>query len=394
MNTLNLLWLLLPVATACGWWAALRSQYKTPQEAPGWFNPDYFRGIHHVLNAEPDKAITVFSQVLEAHSDLIDIHLVLGNLFRQRGETERAVRVHQNLLARPDLATKRQAQVLLELGRDYLQAGLLDRAEALFQDLCTKKQYVPEALQHLRALYLQEKAWLACLQTSEALEKISHEDLSLEKSHFFCELAVQRQQLGQTAQTKLYLKRALHTHPGCVRAHHLLGQMAWQAGKHHSALSHWQQTIRTDPGYLPAVWSDLFNAHQTLGKLAELNTLLIEIGNKIPKSAIVLYQAEVLQQCEDPSMTANFLLQTIQQSPTIPTVIAYLQQYINQPCPIDLQTLSAALQQIQQQQTQYQCHQCGFQSRSLHWQCPRCLSWGSARWQAIIVQGNAGSHSQ
>ncbi len=379
MNTLNLLWLLLPIAAACGWWAALRSQHKAAPKTPDWLNPACFRGIHHVLNEEPDKAIAIFSQMLEAHSDLIDIHLVLGSLFRQRGETERAVRVHQNLLARPDLTAKRRSQVLLELGRDYLQAGLLDRAETLFQDLCAKKQYLPEALQHLRILYLQEKAWLSCLQTSEALEKATKKDLSPEKSHFFCELATQAQRLGQIAQTRLYLKRALRIHPGCVRANHLLGQIAWQTGKHRVALSHWQQTVRDDPSYLPEVWPDLFNACQTLDKLTELNTLFAEIGDAVPGSDIALYQAEVLQQCEDQTAAANFLLNAIRQFPAIPAITAYLQKHIDHPQTIDLKILSAALQQIQQQQTQYQCRQCGFQSRALHWQCPRCSIWGTIR---------------
>ncbi len=379
MNTLNLLWLLLPIAAACGWWAALRSRHKAIPETPDWLNPNYFRGIHHVLNEEPDKAIVIFSQMLDTHSDLIDIHLILGSLFRQRGETERAVRVHQNLLARPDLTAKRQAQILLELGRDYLQAGLLDRAETLFQDLRTKKQCIPEALEYLRTLYLQEKAWLSCLQTSEALEKTTRKDLSLEKSHFFCELAAQAQQLGQIAQTRLYLKRALRIHPGCVRANHLLGQIAWQAGQHRVALSCWRQAAQDDPSYLPEVWQDLFNACQKLNKLNELNTLFTEIRDAVPDSTITLYQAEVLQQCGDQTTATDFLLNTIHQSPTIPAIIAYLQQHTDRPQTIELNILSAALQQIQQQQAQYQCRQCGLQLRALHWKCPRCSAWSTIR---------------
>ncbi len=379
VNTLNLLWLLLPIAATCGWWAALRSRHKAASTTPDWVNPDCFRGIHHVLNEEPDKAVMVFSQILETRSDLVDIHLILGSLFRQQGETGRAVQVHQNLLARPDLTTKRQAQILLELGRDYLQAGLLDRAETLFQDLRTKKQCVPEALRHLRSVYLQEKAWLSCLQTSEALEKATQEDLSLEKSHFFCELAIEAQHLGQIAQTKLYLKRALKMHPGCVRANHLLGQIAWQAGKHRSAISHWQQTVRDDPGYLPEVWPDLLHAHQTLDTLAELNTLLTEIADVVPKPAITIYQAEVLQECKNQIIATDLLLNAIKQSPSIPAITAYLQQHTDQTHAIDLKTLSAGLRKIQQQQTQYQCRQCGFQSHKMHWQCPRCSAWGTIR---------------
>jgi lipopolysaccharide biosynthesis regulator YciM len=379
VNTLNLLWLLLPVAAAGGWWAALRSRRQTIPVTTDWLKPDYFRGIQHILNEESDQAVTIFSRMLETRSDLIDIHLVLGSLLRQRGETERAVRLHQNVLARPDLTTRQQAQVLLELGRDYLQAGLLDRAEALFQDLCAKKQCVPEALRHLRTLYLHEKAWLSCLQTSEALEKATNEDLSLEKSHFFCELATQAQRLGQIAQTKFYLKRALRMHPGCVRANHLLGQLAWQAKKYRAALSHWQQTVRDDPSYLPEVWPDLFQAHQTLDKLDELNTLIADIGAAVPASGTAPYRAEVLQQCADQATASDMLLHAIQQTPTLSSITTYLQQHPAQTQTPELKILTAALQHIQQQQPQYQCRQCGFQSHRLHWQCPRCSTWGSIR---------------
>lgn len=198
---------------------------------------------------------------------------------------------------------------------------------------------------------------------------------------FFCELATQSQHSGQITQTRLYLKRALRMHPGCVRANHLMGQLAWQAGRHHAALSHWQQIVRDDPGYLPEVWPDLFNACQTLNKLAELSHLLGEITDTMPASGIPLYQAKILQQCEDQATATDFLLNVIRHSPTIPAITAYLQQHTGQMQTIDRDTLSAALQQIQQEQTEYQCRQCGFQSRALHWQCPRCSAWGSVRHQ-------------
>jgi len=381
LDTLNLVWLLLPVAAACGWWAAVRSLRKpSPKSAAMWHSPACFRGLHHVLNEEPDKAIAVFSEMLAVDNETIETHLVLGSLFRQRGELERAVRVHQNLLARPALKLEQQAQVLLELGRDYMQAGLLDRAEAVFQDLRTKKQLVPEALQHLRTIFQQEKDWLACLQTSEALEKVGGEDLSLEKSHFFCELAAEARQTNQMKQAKRYLQRALAMHRNCVRAQHLLGQIAWQAGQSTVALRYWHATVKQDPAYLPELWSELLAAHRALGSLDTLQDILVQACAAAPELGVELLQAELIQQRAGREQAALFLASYVQQSPSVIGVAAWLKQYAAEGSdPTQLRILSTVLQRLLAQKTAYQCSQCGFQARALHWQCPRCLTWSTVR---------------
>ena len=131
----ELLLLLLPIAAASGWLAARRSERKQQKACVGETGPVYFRGLNHLLNEEPDKAIDAFVEMLEVDSDTVETHLALGNLFRRRGEVERAIRIHQNLIARPALTREQRAQALLELGQDYMRAGLFDRAENLFREL-------------------------------------------------------------------------------------------------------------------------------------------------------------------------------------------------------------------------------------------------------------------
>src|SRR4030065_2811850 len=133
---LQLLLLLLPIAAISGWITGYRHKKSTEIEAnPSLIPHDYFLGLNYLINEQPDKAVDVFIKMLEVNTDTVETHLALGNLFRRRGEVDRAIRIHQNLIARPSLRREQRSQALLELGQDYMQAGLLDRAESLFKEL-------------------------------------------------------------------------------------------------------------------------------------------------------------------------------------------------------------------------------------------------------------------
>ena len=148
---------LLPVAALSGWLLAMRHYKKQPQRHAKAFNPEYFKGLNYLLNEQPDKAIDVFIGLLEVNSETVETHLALANLFRRRGETERAIRIHQNLIARPSLHGEQRLQAMVELGLDYMHAGVLDRAEHLFLELLQQPQPHPEAAKQLMRIYQQEK---------------------------------------------------------------------------------------------------------------------------------------------------------------------------------------------------------------------------------------------
>jgi len=153
----DLLWLLLPLAAASGWWVARLDHQNRPGKGARDFPSAYFKGLNFLLNEQPDKAIEVFIKVLEVDSETAETHLALGNLFRRRGEVERAIRIHQNLIARPTLDKEQRSQALLELGQDYLKAGLFDRAENLFIELAENRLHSQPALRFLMQIYQQER---------------------------------------------------------------------------------------------------------------------------------------------------------------------------------------------------------------------------------------------
>ena len=148
-----LFWLLLPVAAASGWFLAKYDRHRRAQARD--LPTAYFKGLNFLLNEQPDKAIEVFVQALEVNSETVETHLALGSLFRRRGEVDRAIRIHQNLIARPMLDKVQRAHALLELGQDYLKAGLFDRAENLFLELVDARPYNEAALRFLMNIYQQ-----------------------------------------------------------------------------------------------------------------------------------------------------------------------------------------------------------------------------------------------
>jgi lipopolysaccharide biosynthesis regulator YciM len=378
----ELLWLLLPVAAASGWWGAMRSVRKPLPAPPDKQNPAYFHGLNHLLNEEPDKAIDIFVEMLEVDSETVETHLALGNLFRQRGEVERAIRIHQNLIARPTLSNEQHAQALLELGQDYLRAGLYDRAEKLFQELKEKRLHTAQVLQHLTTIYQQEKEWQACLQTAEALEKHSQQDLSLEKSHYYCELAMQAKAAEQYTKAHHDLKAALATNPACVRANHLMARLAWDKGDIPTAMQLLRDILDHNVHYLPEIIREMIAGHQKLGTLQDLRALLEQITGQHPKSGAELYVAELIQLEEGNQPAAQYLTRYIRNTPSLPGLRQLVElECLNHGQHHLLCDVLNHLNKILQKHNNYQCHKCGFQASTLHWQCPSCHRWSTIQQQ-------------
>lgn len=382
-----LLWLLLPVAAASGWWAAMRSARKRQARTRQEGNPVYFRGLNHLLNEEPDKAIDVFVEMLEVDSDTVETHLALGNLFRRRGEVERAIRIHQNLIARPALSREQRGQALLELGQDYMRAGLYDRAENLFLELKQSHMHVRHVLRNLLTIYQQEKDWEACLRTAEEIERESGESQALEKSHYYCELALKARRQGQSTQAQRYLKRALGSYRGCVRATHLMARFALEQGDSQEGLRLLRSTVDQAPDYLPEVLREISEGYRSLGQLAQLRSFLEDMAAKHPNRGTELYLADLIRQQEGDSAAADYLADYIARTPSMPGLIRLVELQCSSPSMGNdhlLHNVRSHLHRLLAERVNYQCSKCGFQAKTLHWQCPSCRSWSSIKRKPLL----------
>ena len=382
-----LLWLLLPVAAASGWWAALRSARRQQARHQHEANPVYFKGLNHLLNEEPDKAIDVFVEMLEVDSDTVETHLALGNLFRRRGEVERAIRIHQNLIARPALSREQRGQALLELGQDYMRAGLYDRAEKLFQELKQSHMYVANVLRNLRTIYQQEKDWEACLRTAEEIERDSGEAQGIEKSQYYCELAELARKQGREAEARRYLKRALSSHKGCVRANHMLARYAFENGDMAEGLRLLRMTIDQDPEYLPEVLREIVEAYRALGRPGDLRVFLQDMVARHPNHGTELYLAELIREQDGNTAAADYLADYIARTPSMPGLIRLVELQCSSPSMGNdhlLHNVRSHLHRLMAERVNYQCGKCGFQAKTMHWQCPSCRGWGSIKRRPLL----------
>src|SRR3990167_859744 len=217
---------LLPFATGgLGWLIGRYFWQKTTSEQNNNLPADYFVGLNYLINEQPDKAVDVFILLLEVNSETIETHLALGSLFRRRGEVDRAIRMHQNLIARPQLSKHYRAQALEALGQDYLHAGVIDRDEKLFLELVEMGEKNIPSLRSLLHIYQQEKDWLQAIETAQKLAAVSGETMDPTIAQYYCEIAEQVMEEGAMHQASRYLKRAKAIDPDCVMASLMRGNI-------------------------------------------------------------------------------------------------------------------------------------------------------------------------
>ncbi len=381
----ELLLLLLPLAAASGWLAARSSARKERGQCVGETGPVYFRGLNHLLNEEPDKAIDAFVEMLEVDSDTVETHLALGNLFRRRGEVERAIRIHQNLIARPALTREQRAQALLELGQDYMRAGLFDRAENLFRELKETKLHVRPALNHLLVIYEKERDWQACLEVADQLESISGNKMLLQKSHYHCELALAAKSQGRAADASTQLKKALNTYRGCVRANHLQAQFAADQGDDRAAIRILRQTAEQDASYLPEVLPEIVASYRHLGDMPGLRSFLEEAAEAHPGVGAELALTDLIKEQDGEVQAAAYLAGQLAREPSLTLLLRSIE--LNARLPESqsarfLESLRPHIRRLLDQKPLYQCTHCGFSAKTLHWQCPSCRRWSTVKRKA------------
>ena len=187
---------------AAGWALGRFGERDEFEDAPAPLNIDYLKGLNFLLNEQTDQALEHFLQMVRVDDQTIETHFALGSLFRRRGEVDRAIRIHQNIIARPDLAAEQRDQALFSLAKDYLGAGLLDRAEKLFVRLAQGSRFQVQALENLCRIYEQEKDWEKAIDAGQRLELLGGRSLALQIAHYYCELAESAAAKGDYAEAR------------------------------------------------------------------------------------------------------------------------------------------------------------------------------------------------
>lgn len=378
----ELLWLLLPVAAASGWIMARRPMPPAPRSRARDINPDYFQGINFLLNEQPDKAIEVFIRMLEVDSDTVETHLALGNLFRRRGEVDRAIRIHQNLIARPTLSMSQRSAALLELGQDYMRAGWLDRAESLFEELLEGGLHTLPALRHLLDIYQQEKDWDKAIAVAKRLEGGSGPLMQPVIAQFHCELAEQALKKGDDNQAGHFLKRALGHDKNCVRASLLQGRIALRVDNCKAALKAFRQVEEQDIDYLPEILEQMRQCYEQANTLDVLKQYLRDILERYDGISPVLMLADLLARTEGDAVAVEFMTAQLRRRPSVRGLGRLIELNLlgaSGKGKDDLLILRDLVAQLLKNKPIYKCGHCGFAGKSLHWQCPTCKEWNAVK---------------
>lgn len=378
---IDLLFLLLPVAAASGWLVARRG--GRPRPAGGGRDPAFFRGLNYLLDEQPDKAIDVFLKLAEVDPETVETHLALGSLFRRRGEVDRAIRIHQNLVARPSLSKEQRAYAVFELGQDYMRAGLFDRAESLFGELVEQKLHRRRALVRLREIYQQEKDWRRCLEVAQQLQSVTDESMSTEIAQYHCELAEEALKAGDAEAARESLRGAQAADASCVRATMLRAQMEMAGGDAKGAAVLYRQVGEQRPEYLSEILSELREAYRHAGRTDLLGDLQ-RFYREHPNVPVMRALSDIIEQEQGEEAAVGFLTDHLARHADLAGLERLLELQCrrlkgeDQTCATQRAAL-AVIRQLHARQPHYQCEYCGFAARHLHWQCPSCKHWGSIK---------------
>lgn len=374
---LDFWWLLaIPVAFALGWAASRYDLNKLLSEGTN-LPRSYFRGLNFLLNEQPDKAIDAFIEVARLDPETVELHFALGNLFRRRGETDRAIRVHQNLLSRNDLPANERDHALFELGQDFLKAGLLDRAEETLHMLADGN-YALDAQRALLAIYQIEKEWNKSIETARRIEAMSDTLLGVEIAHFHCELAQDALQRKEAGAAEEQLRLALVANPQNVRATILSGDAAAASGDARAAIAHWRRVEAQNAAYLPLVAEKMMKAYDGLGEGAQGAELLKDYAERYPSNDLLDVAYQYILQLSGTEAAHALARTQMEKSPNLSGMLHLLDAQIasaDEARRSELEMMRALIKQRTKNLPRYTCQNCGFRARLFYWQCPGCSGW-------------------
>lgn len=377
-----LILLLLPVAAYSGWWTAKRTLQRSDNGYKRRLHPEYFKGLNYVLNEQPDKAIEVFIKMLEVDSETVETHLALGNLFRRRGEVDRAIRIHQNLIARPTLSHEERALALLELGMDYMRSGLFDRAEGLFLELVEDGNYTAQAFRQLLDIYQQEKDWDNAIIIARRLEALSGERLDAMIAQFHCEKAMPQVAAGKYKEARDHLRKALNLDSRCVRASLIEGEIAKKENKIRAAIKAYKRVEKQDPEYLSEIIHPLRECYAELGKTDEYIDYLKYLMDQHGGTTALLSLTDILSEMEGEEAAIKFMSSELRKRPTVYGVNRLLEYAISKSesgMRGSLMMIKDMTGELLENRPIYKCNQCGFDAKNLHWRCPGCQNWNTVK---------------
>jgi lipopolysaccharide biosynthesis regulator YciM len=373
-------WMLIifPIVFGMGWLAARVDTKKLLSESNA-LPQSYFQGLNFLLNEQQDKAIEAFIEVVKVDPQTVELHFALGSLFRRRGEVDRALRMHHNLVDRADLDDEKRQQAIFELAQDYLKAGILDRAESLFREL-EKSPYGKPSLEFLLELFQKEHDWLKAIGVAQRLSVVSGQSYSKQTSFFYCELAAEKIAAGNVVAAREHLQQALQAYPQAVRATMMLGDMLVNESQTEAAITTWKNIETQNPQYLPLVAESILNAYCSLNRELDGMVLLRDYLSKYHSIDLMNVVFDGVLKNEGPAAAYQLVLDELERNPTLLALDKLLEARLLEVTidkRADIELVKNLVHKRTRNLAMHHCANCGFNARIFYWHCPACQAWDS-----------------
>ncbi|MDR0807453.1 MAG: lipopolysaccharide assembly protein LapB [Enterobacteriaceae bacterium] len=380
---LELLFLLLPVAAAYGWYMGRRGVQQERQQEANKLSRGYVDGVNFLLSNQQDKAVDLFVDMLKEDGDAFEAHLTLGNLFRSRGEVDRAIRIHQSLVESASLSFEQRLLATQQLGWDYMAAGLYDRAESMFNQLIDEQDFRISALKQLLIIHQATSDWLQAIDVADKLVKAGKEYFRIEIAHFYCELALQSMSSDDLDKAMALLKKAATADKNCARVSIMVGRIWIARGDDIKAIEALERVIDQDKDFVSETIPMLHECYQRLDQPDQWVGYLKRCVAENTGSAAELMLADMLELRKGRDAAQLYINRQLQSHPTMRGFHRLMDYQLSEAeegrAKESLLILREMVGEQIRTKPRYRCEKCGLTANSLYWHCPSCKSWSTVK---------------
>lgn len=369
---------IIPIAIGFLWLLFRTKQSHKRQQST--LSSEYFKGLNYLLNDEQGKALDVFVKLVESNWDTIDMQFTLGKIYRKNGEMDKAIKIHQGLIARPSLPERYRSAILQELGYDYLGAGWFDRAEGLFKEVLIQDEKSGEARHNLILIYQQEKDWYKAIEIAVDLYSENPTVIGPMIAHYYCELAEICKTKGDISQLLNNAEKAMGYDATCVRASLLLADQARAAGDIDKAIKLYEGIEKQDAESMILVIDSLLECYEKQSAQDKLYDYLVALQDRHENLFLQNVIASVIEKSQGKQAAIDYLSNKIKRQPSIAGMQKLL-SYKQKETDADevFSDLTTALSVMQKDSVEYRCQKCGFSTNTHYWLCPSCNHWGTVK---------------
>ncbi|PXZ05236.1 lipopolysaccharide assembly protein LapB [Gilliamella apicola] len=379
----ELLFLLLPIAAAYGWYMGDRNAKQKYLNQSNRLSREYVDGLNFLLSNQKDKAVDLFLDMLKEDDGTLEAHLTLGNLFRSRGEVDRAIRIHQALMESPSLTFEQRLLAIQQLGRDYMSAGFYDRAEEMFLQLIDEEDFQQYALQQLIIIYQSTSEWNNAINAASRLVKLGKVNYKIEIAQFYCELAALAINNNDLDQAYNLLKKSAAADNNCARTSLMLGRVLMSQDKCEQAIECFEKILHQDKAFIGEALPLLKACYAKLNQPQQFKQFLEICVQQDTGNVAELMLADMVEKDNGLDAAQYYLYRELLKHPNLKGFYRLMDYHVADAEQGKAKESLLLLRNMVGEQIKsvpnYRCQKCGFTVNTLYWLCPGCRSWSTIK---------------